>query len=339
MNKDKAFLILTDLDGTFLPVNNKTMEKFVSLVKEICKNENIHVKVCPITGRPQQFASGVMHTIKGYFEKEGLKDVLEIGGAEQGGVLFDHEYAYKAKILARPDSDILISNLKKVLFQSDFGKYFEHEPGTRVIETFNLNDKYTKIWSEEKIDHVVNSTKSFLEETFKGEVQVTPWNHFIEVTPKEVGKDVAVNEIFHHYQKKYDTVGMTYSGDALNDLKAIKFLTKFSEVPGINSFVFLPSNAMDALKNPQIEAWKDRLGEKSNGRIIDVESKKYFDGVLEGIEKKYKEGKLLGTGSSISQTTDDIVLFTKKKNRDFLSKMDAFKKGNQKGKRRGLDLL
>jgi HAD superfamily hydrolase (TIGR01484 family) len=339
MNKEKAFLILTDLDNTFLPVNNKSMEKFVSLVKELSKNENIHVKVCPVTGRPQQFASGVMHMLEGYFSQEGLKDVVEIGGADQGGLLVHHQFSYKTKILARSDSEKLVSKIKDVLFQSDFGQYFEYDPGTRVIGVFMLNDQYTKIWSEEKVDRIVNATRKYLEDQFKGEVNVTPWKHFLEVTPKEVGKDIAVNEIFRHYQQKYDVVGITYSGDALNDFKAIKFLTKFSEIPGINSFVFLPSNAVPTITNPQIEAWKDSLKDQSRGRIIYVGSKKYFEGVLEGIEKKYKEGKLFGTGSSIMKTTDDLGLLRTRKNKDFLNKMEAFPLSHQKEKRRVLDLL
>jgi HAD superfamily hydrolase (TIGR01484 family) len=339
MNKEKAFLILTDLDNTFLPINNKTMQKFVTLVKELSKNENIHVKFCPVTGRPHQFASGVMHLVEGCFAQEGLKDVVEIGGADQGGLLVHHQFSYKSKILARSDAEKMVSKIKDVLFQSDFGKYFESDPGARVIGVFMLNDKYTKIWSKEKVERIVNSTRKYLEDHFQGEVNVTPWNHFLEVTPKEVGKDIAVNEIFRHYQQKYDVVGITYSGDALNDLKAIKFLTKFSEIPGINAFVFLPSNAVPTITNPKIEAWKDSLKDQSRGRIICVESKKYFEGVLEGIEKKYKEGKLFGTGSSIMKTTDDLGLMRNKKNKDAFYKMEAFRWERQKEKRRVLDLL
>jgi hypothetical protein len=161
----------------------------------------------------------------------------------------------------------------------------------------------------------------------------------MEAAPIEVGKDKAVDAIFSHYQKKYDIVGMSYSGDALNDIRAIRFVTKFSEVPGVNSFVFLPSNANDKITDPKIEGWKDKLGEKSKGRIINVGDEKYFDGVINLIKDKYEKGELLGKGCSIEKTTDDIALGRKEKDEKFLEKLHNFKdygKMNLSGK--GLEL-
>ncbi len=340
MKKEKAFIILSDLDNTFLPMDSKTMESFVNFAKDIKEKHDINVKFCPVTGRPPQFTSGVMHSFKGAFERKGLQDVVEIGGADQGGVLVDYKYPYKSKMLARENCKELIEKIQETLFSSKIGKYFEKDEDTRAVSVFMLNDKYLKKWSQEKITDIVKEAKEYIEDKFEGEVKVTPWKHFLEATPKEVGKDKAASEIFSHYQRQYDIVGMTYSGDAPNDMKAIKFLTKFSEIPGISSHVFLPSNAVEDVTDPKIEQWKERLGDKAKGRVIHVADEKYFEGVLKLMKQKYEEGKLFGEGSSIKRTTDDLNVHYGKSNKEqvevksekskddsFLNKMKKFEKG------------
>jgi HAD superfamily hydrolase (TIGR01484 family) len=308
MNKKKAFLICTDLDNTFLPISTQTLQNLISLIKDIKQKHDIEVKLCPITGRPPQFTCGVMHFLKGTFEQDGLENVVEVGAADQGGVFVYHAQPYKNRILARSNAKEWVAELDETMLKSSFGKYFEKDRDTWVIGVYMIHDKYMKIWSKEKVEDIIQQAKAFLEEKCKGQITVTPWKHFLEVAPLEVGKDNALREILAHYQKTFNVVGITYSGDAPNDLKAISYLTKFSEIPGIRSHVFLPQNAVECVRDLKIEEWKEPLEKFGARKVMHLSDKKYFDGVVELLAQKYEEGHLFGEGCTIEKAKDDLAV-------------------------------
>jgi len=62
--KPKAFVIFTDLDGTFTPIGIKGLMDFSEMVREITRREEVQVKFVPVSGRPCGYVLRVLHEVR-----------------------------------------------------------------------------------------------------------------------------------------------------------------------------------------------------------------------------------------------------------------------------------
>jgi len=62
--KPKAFVIFTDLDGTFTPIGIKGLVDFCEMVGEITRREKVQVKFVPVSGRPCGYVLRVLHEVR-----------------------------------------------------------------------------------------------------------------------------------------------------------------------------------------------------------------------------------------------------------------------------------
>ncbi len=86
-SKPRAFIIFTDLDGTFTPIGLEGLKDFADVVKEITERENVQVgklirrlgtfnsscndsprrvqvKFVPVSGRPCGYVLRVLHSVR-----------------------------------------------------------------------------------------------------------------------------------------------------------------------------------------------------------------------------------------------------------------------------------
>lgn len=305
LNKKNVFVVFSDLDSTFTPIGLDGVRRFVDLMKEISEKEKVEVKFCPISGRPADYVVGLMNMIKYAFEEKGMKNVVEYGAGEQGGVVVDSSKAYSQVYVGDEKNKNLKEKIMDLINESKYAKYVADEPGKRYTCSIHIKSEYECRMTNEQQKKVYNGIRELMMKEFGNRVCCAMASDCIEVMPTEISKHNAMKYLMQEYNKKYDIVGITYSGDAENDKKAVDYVSRIAEIPGIQASVFLPGNSNKCIHSSELESWKERLnGKASNNRIITAERSR-FDGVMDLMEKSLKEGKLIGKGRKFKHTVDD----------------------------------
>lgn len=333
MKRKDLFIIFTDIDKTFLPPDgNFDVEAIIELsqfIKDVMSRDgNIEFKLCPVTGRHFGYTKALMENINKAFAKNGLQNITEIGACEQGSILvslkesnnFDPK-VIETKKLSAADYNTIQSSIKNALPS----KYFEEHAGKRYSTFFYcLKEAYLSTLSNESISKVLDKAKSNLLQEFQEQgLKIRPdvltiANRYIEVSPLGYNKDNAIKHIFYDYLRNYNIRGMSFSGDSINDLAAVKLMTKLAEIPGIKAHVFLPANARECVCNQDIEAWKDNNTKLINGRVIQKGTFNYFKGVTECIKKSYKENNLLEKSKN-RDNSNKVISLRRSKSEPILS--------------------
>jgi HAD superfamily hydrolase (TIGR01484 family) len=320
MKKDKVFLMFSDLDNTITPTDEQTKRQFARFAVELKKRNNVELKFCPISGRDVSFITDRMKELSEPFEEVGLKDTVEIGAGEQGGVIVHKDSPQKNKPITWFDEE-LKKEMSNIVNNSKFSKLFEEEKNLKTINVFSVTQEHVPhLPVEEKIifyKKQMEELQDFLNRRFGSEVQFSQfWNPYLgvlEVVPNQIGKEVALRGIFEYYQKKYNIVGFCYCGDHENDLRAIDYVCRLAEVPGIKAHVFIPKNAQECTKEPKIKVWQDKMGAISRGRVIKQGDFNTLKGILDVMKKEYRNGRLISERVESKNTVDDM--FVDKKNK------------------------
>lgn len=317
---EKILVIFSDLDKTFNPIGLLGKAKFIELVKKIQENEKIKVKFCPISGRPGDYVMGIMDSLEGDFSEAGVENIIDYGAGEQGGVIIQnrlHKHTYIGQ-----DKD-LKHMIQKVVENSKFKDLIVEEVGCRYSCTYALlGDSIKNLSTQERID-LCSELRNTIHRELEDRVETQQTKFYLEVTPKGVGKDKAISWIMNEYHKKYEIVGISFSGDGANDIKAVDYVSRLSEIPGIKANVFLPSNAQRFLESEEIEAWKEKIKNVSKGSRIKKGDKPYFEGVMQLINEAYQEKSLIETRKKATRTMDDLALLKKS---TYTSKFEKSKK-------------
>lgn len=291
MKKEKALIIFTDIDQTLLPIDLTALKEFVNIVKEIQEEKKVKVKLCPISGRQPVFVKGIMNFISGIFESEGVYNLVEMGAGEQGAIIVHSTEPEHLYYLANKDDLEFKKKASRVVKDSYLSRYLSETPQNVVINTFSLNEKYKRKLPVNEKEKVFTELRKLLEDKLGDTIRVSHVVDSLEIAPKNIGKDIAIRSILKTYAKRYDIVGVTFSGDSENDLSAVKFLDKLFKLKGEAVNVLLPSNAYECLdlKNMRYE---DTYSKFSFNNIQRADSER-FKGVLELLKDNYEKGTLL----------------------------------------------
>lgn len=306
--KPKAFIVFTDLDNTFTPITPRESIKFAELMKEIQEKENVSIKFCPISGRPADYVVGVMNMLKPALKDVGIENATEYGAGEQGGILVDASRAYVQKYIGNGENEGLKQEILKVVQNSKYSSIVADEPGKRFTCSFHIKDEIEKNLSSEQVEEIYSGLRKLLTDNFGKKISLAKASDCLEAMPKEVSKATALKTIFEVYQRQYDIVGITYSGDAENDKEAVKYVSKLAEIPGVKANVFLPSNANDIISSKSIESWKNKIESAGSKNRILKGNEKFFIGVMNLMKESLEKGDLVGKGISKWETRDDISL-------------------------------
>jgi HAD superfamily hydrolase (TIGR01484 family) len=289
MKNQKALLLFTDIDETLLPIDIKSLKKFINLIKKIQVKENIMIKLCPISGRQPLYVKGIMNFLNGLFENEGIKNFCEIGAGEQGSIIVKNTEPEQLIYLATREDAILKQNISHAFKQNALSKYFSQSPQNVIINTFSLKDEFKEKMTPKLKLYILSRLKKDLELQFKDKIAISNVVDCLEVAPQNMGKDIAIQNILEEYSKRFDILGITYSGDSENDLRAVQFLANLSKSTKMKVHVFLPSNAYPCLESSQIETFQKNL--KKN--CIKKSNYQLFNGVLDLLRKEFDKGSLL----------------------------------------------
>lgn len=327
MLKEKIFLMLSDIDNTITPTSDEARVEFAQFAKKMKDENNVSLKFCPISGRAPEHVSLVMKELNKPFEAVGLPETVVLGAADQGGV-----YAYRGdskrnRPIAKVD-EVLRKDISEAVFSSSVSEYFYEETGTKAINVFQVKSEYVAGLSKERAEEFfrekLDYLKIYMEKLFGKKIHLSRFANnevgVLEIVPHGVGKDVAIKKLFEKFQKNYDIVGMCYCGDHENDLKAIDYMSRLAEVPGIKTHIFLPKNAQECTKNPEIKVWQDKIGDKSQGRVIRQGNFDTLKGVLDAMKGEYYKGNLIGQGMSRKFSVDDT--YTTVQNSRLLEKLN-----------------
>lgn len=313
--KKKAYIVLTDLDGSFTPIVSEEMATFAKLMKSIQDKENVAVKFAPVSGRNADYLSAIMGIVKWEFDKVGVKDAIDYGAAEQGAVIQYANSPVARLSLAKPESKALIADIKCIFNESKFAKIMDYHPTNEYDMAFLLKSAVVKSWKQDKNgekehkEAIYKKFKDYMLQKIGNRADVV-YSGCIEITPPEIGKDKAINWILSQYQKDYDIVGVTYYGDSENDKKAIEYMAKLAEIPGIKFKTYIPSDAKKEIESANVEGWKvnnknvHSLPSVFRASPGNVRSR----GLVELMEKDLKNETLLGRGTEHHQFRDDCQI-------------------------------
>lgn len=312
MQKEKVLIIFTDLDETFIPIGLKGMKKFVDLVKEIEAKEGVKVKYCPISGRQSTYVLAIMDVIKAVFEEGGIKNAVDYGVGEQGAVVAHIDSYCRQDFLGAEEDKDIKSKILQAFNEFKYKDYFTSMPGFDYMYTFYIKDELVKSLSQEKRNKLLSLLRKHLSLKLKDKVNISDVIDCLEVVSKGTGKDKAIKWALSKYSRKYDVVGLCYSGDSENDLKAVSYVSKLAEIPGIKANVFLPANAYECLKSKNVEAWKRKIESVFSGYKVHESKEKRFEGVMKLIRQKLKEGNLVSHEPRPRKTQDDMAIIYKR---------------------------
>lgn len=306
MSKKKLFLLLSDLDGTILPINTKQLSEFSNLMKKISDLNNIEVKFCPISGRPSNYVLAIMDIFNSAFKEAGLNNAVGLGSSEQGSVILPGKDRLYERISITSQNKQLFINLRNYVLKSKFGQYFSYEPDLRnslsLVFRSEINGKENESFRKE----IFNELKGYILKKYGNEVNVS-YSGCMEVTLKDVSKDKAIKYIINHYQKTHEIKGIAFGGDSENDIPAIRYMSLLSSIPGQKINVIVPSNALKVLKNGSVENWKEKYKKLGVPKCITVSEHKGAEGMIRLLTKMEKNKTLISYDSEL-KVRDDIGL-------------------------------
>lgn len=326
--KERAFIIFTDIDETFAPIGLSGLRSFVNLVKEIQQKENVVVKFCPISGRQADYVKAVINSVNAVFREEGIHNFSEFGAGEQGALLVNIKQPHYFEFLGKEEDLKTAKTVGKFIENSYYMQFLQEGPHNECLHVYYLRDKIKKFVTPHLRDDIFADIRDFLHQKFGDKIYISHVIDNIEVLPASLGKDTAIKRIFNEYQKKYNIVGLSYSGDSENDLRAVKYVSRLSEISGIKAHVILPSNAYPILESKANEIWKEKLKHVGSVQRIVKSNEPRFQGVMKVLQQKLEEKDLIDTGCVLKRSADDSFItklyqkkITRSCNSPFLHKM------------------
>ncbi len=307
--KQKLFIIFSDLDGTFLPLKDDTFNKLVAFIKDLKKREDVKVKFCPITGRCADYTLNFMNDINERFKKNGIENVVEFAGSEQGSVVIENKNGKPSieKVGIKNKEDLTIfEDVNKFVKNSKYNDYLTVDEDRFCSSFFKVREEVCKLISKDRIKQIFEELKKDLLKEFGDKILPTPYRFLFDVTIPKVSKDTAINHILSKYDRSYNTVGFSYSGDAENDIKAFTYVSKLAEIGGIKAHIILPSNIKECVKCDELEAWKDKYPDFK--KTIEVSQEPLFDGVIDLLRKKLDDKTLVANRKLLSRSADDLCI-------------------------------
>jgi HAD superfamily hydrolase (TIGR01484 family) len=321
--KEKAFVIFTDLDGTFMPLDMKTMKKFVKLAKNIEKKENVKTIFCPVSGRPGEYVVGVANTIKAFFGKN-MEHMFKYAVGEQGAILRDVRNGSKQEYLGLDKGGVPVRKaieeiinkknytVRKGKFKDKkipFSQIFQDEPGKIFTSSIHIKEKLPSYMEEVNSKEIYQALRdAIIKSPIGDKIDITMASDCLEVMSKKVSKAIAVKAVLERIQKKYDVKGISYAGDGENDKTAINYFTKLGEILGVKANVYTPSNSQKAISTETLETKKVTENPHLKRRIKKG-SKKFFAGVLELMKKDLLAGNLVSKYKPLGKIADDTILY------------------------------
>lgn len=300
--KEKLLLVLSDIDDTFRPVDwnkpvdRKSIEEFYKFSNEL-KNEGIKTKLCFISARPAIRVREQMEIVNSIVNE----NLSEISVGEQGSVFLN----LKTQKPIVDDINLEIEKINKYVMEKYSDLFFRSE-GSITTTYFELRKNSDNMSPE------FRNRAAELEKDIKLNFKLNNLNiriihniNGVEITDTRFDKDDGIKYLIDKYQRKYDIVGLTYSGDAVNDIKAIKYMSKLAEVPGVRVNVLIPNNAVESI-NSSLESWKNNIN--GTTKVIRKSSKNYFEGIIDLIKGVHKEGNLIGRGAYIQKDIGNRVV-------------------------------
>lgn len=306
--KPKCLLLFTDLDDTYSPMDIPGMIDFIQVVREIRDKTGVAVKFCPISGRPAAYVLRTLHQARDLLAGAGLHNVCEFGAAEQGALIVDSNKSYGPKFLGLPENRNLKQKVDKILTKSPHFRMISDEPDKLYTCSIHVKNEYkANMGDEEKLQIFSSLRQLIIRELGANRVEMPMSHDCLEVMTKEVSKAAAVQHLIYSYMTTFNVVGIIYAGDSENDAKAIRFVSKLAEIPGVRANVFLPGNASRLIESKYLEKWKNQNPNTTNNRIEKAEER-LFRGITALIRKALKEKRLLGPGLVNWCTKDDSCL-------------------------------
>lgn len=310
-SKKDAFVIFTDLDGTFSPIGLKGLREFIEVVKQIKQKENVDVKFCPVSGRPADYVLSVMHTVDNIAKEEGIERLAEYGAGEQGALMVESKKAYKQTFLGDSVYTNLKEDVSKVLSKNKYSDLLVDEEGKRFTCSIHIKKEVVDGLSMEKRNEIFEDIKKDLIKKLDKNIEIAMSHDCMEIMTPEISKANAINRLLGVLSRENNVKGMMYAGDAENDKTAVKYFSNLAEIPGLKSHVFLPGNAIEGIWSKSIEDWKQKNSKTSSNRIL-LGEKKNFAGVVELLKKELEKGTLVSKMDRPKKTQDDLDLYMEK---------------------------
>ena len=280
---ERAFLFFTDLDQTISPLDVDGIVRLIAVVKRV-ETHGVKFKIIPITGRTPEYALAFLHILNASFERERLFDVCEVGAGEQGAAVIYVKKSYDIKVLtSRTD---IKERVAHVLSNFEYAQMLSDEPGKRFTCSIHIKDEWCKTLDAAKKKSILSCLNdAVLKELGPSVVKVSLSHKTLEIASTEVSKNRALEFIMNDYASQFDIVGMSYSGDAANDLECVQWVQKFSHTAAVSKkikvHVFLPSNAIACLEC-----------EQESGDVIQRAKRPLLEGVLDLVESALDSGEL-----------------------------------------------
>jgi len=277
---ERAYLFFTDLDQTISPLDVDGIVRLIAFVKRV-ETHGVKFKIIPISGRMPEYALAFMHILNASFERERLFDVCEVAAGEQGATVIYVKKSYDIKVLtSRFD---IKERVAHILSKSEHSQMLADEPGKRFTCSIHIKEEWSMTFdAAKKLSILSDLNESVLKELGPSVVKTSLSHKTLEIASSEVSKNRALEFIMNDYASRFDIVGMSYSGDAANDLECVKWVSKFSSTVSekIKVHVFLPSNAIPCLECDQA------------GDVIRRAKRPLLEGVLDLLESALDSGEL-----------------------------------------------
>lgn len=245
-----------------------------------------------------------------------LKSVEEKQGAVVVEYPDDHHRTFTGN---NPE---ILSQIKKVIEDAGLLKYFISHSSCLYGNIYILKDEYAYSKDEIWQNSICKKLCEVLEIKIGKEVTTSIDGKYVDVTPRNAGKEAAIKFIMNQYSKKFNIAGVCFSGDADSDVAAAKYLSRLALIPGIKSNVFTPANSKVSLEISKLEEWKLRKGIPA---IIKKATKKGIDGIIELIEIANNKNDLVEKPYH-KEVKDDLGLLRKLSHRNNFERVNTNKK-------------
>lgn len=312
MQKKKLFILMTDLDGTIIPADLDQMKALALVLKKIGEDKKIDVKFCPISGRPSAYVLSVMDVYETIFKKLEGRVSLGYGAAELGSIILEGKDNPFGRIyLQSKESYALADKIRTQFAQSPYAKYFNADPDGHFVTAFVIKPQLYRNLSPEKRLLLYQELRDYLRKEQNHNLDIV-FSGCIEIKPKGVSKEKAIQWMLERYQKEYDVRGIVYCADSENDKKAVEYMVRLGMIPGIRAHVFLPSNAMQIIHSEQIEAWKTKFEKFGLKKNVKISHYSVSEGITDLLYQHLNSGELITQSKAASVTRDDSTLTSSK---------------------------